>query len=255
MKNLIFVILLFVTTLLSAQIVHEQTFEFSGNLVEISEGEYKIYIMDDVNNQCRIYNTDYSLWKTISLNVPDGKFLYNIKFVSKNLFNTDDNIELLYIVSEYIDASYYEYTIIVADETGTELLNVPKGVVSKIIATGDNSKLVIWTYDYSSYPYVVSTKFYSVVGNIPNFTEENNKDFYSSLPYPVPATNSVTIPYTLNKKTETAELKIFDTNANEIEKFIVDGFFNKFILNTTKYKNGIYFYKIKNKTGKFIISF
>ncbi len=75
--------------------------------------------MDDWANQCRIYNTDHSLWKTINLLVPPGQYLYDIKYVSEGLFTSDDALSLLYIYYEYDEINQYStYTVAVVTENG-----------------------------------------------------------------------------------------------------------------------------------------
>lgn len=136
---------------LNAQITHEHTYNYSGTLTEIDSGEFKYYVMDVPMKQCRIFNEDHSLYKTLNLAVPDGYFLYDIKFVSRKTFNTDENIELLYIYykttlvnSEYV----YNYGMKVVNENGNVLLNLQDGGLAEIKEFDGAPKLFAYQYIY-----------------------------------------------------------------------------------------------------------
>src|SRR5210317_1798820 len=76
---------LFLGIFLQAQVTLEKTYNYSGTLTAIDSNEYKYFVMDVPMKQCRIYNEDHSLFKTINLTVPEGYFLYDIKFVSRKV--------------------------------------------------------------------------------------------------------------------------------------------------------------------------
>ena len=89
--------LLFIVSGINAQIALEHTYSFSGTLTEIADSEYKYFVQDVPLNQCRIYNEDHTLFKTVNLSIPGGYYLNDTKFVTKHLFNADDYVEVLYL--------------------------------------------------------------------------------------------------------------------------------------------------------------
>lgn len=75
--------IIIIVKLASGQITLESTYNFSGTYTKLANSGYKFYVMDVGVNQCRIYNTDHSLWKTINLSVPNGSYLYDIRYVTE----------------------------------------------------------------------------------------------------------------------------------------------------------------------------
>ena len=150
-KNLSTVLLVFCSVLyVSGQIQLEHTYNYSANVTKINDTDYKYFLMDVEQNQCRIYNTDFTLFKTIVLDVPSGSYLYDIRFVSQTLFNLDNNIEILYtyytwiITNETTQEGYYEYYSKVINEQGTDLLNAPGVLYSYVKNTGQDELSLIF---------------------------------------------------------------------------------------------------------------
>ena len=106
-KNLLLLAMLMITFMAQTQIVKENDYTGSTNLVKLAISGEKYYTMDWSNNQCRLYNIDHSLWKTINLAVPSGMYLYDIRHVSETLFNLDTKVELAYTYYAYDTALYY----------------------------------------------------------------------------------------------------------------------------------------------------
>jgi hypothetical protein len=152
---------------LNAQITHEHTYDFSGSLAEIDSGDFKYYVMDVPMNQCHIFNEDHTPYKTINLPVPQGYFLYDVKFVSRKTFNTDEQIELLYIYnkSSLVNSEYvYSYGLKVVNENGNVLLNLQDGGFAEIRNINGLPKLLAYQYIYYDYYYLVYTNVYTIGG-------------------------------------------------------------------------------------------
>lgn len=144
------------------------TYAYSGTFVKLETEGYKFYLMDVPAGECRIYNTDFSLWKTVKLSVPSNNWLTDIQFLSQHLFNSDDKLEVLYVCYEYVETAtsyYYIYTTRIAGENGQILLDVPGGAYSEIKTSSQNeSRLMVYVWDYSVFPYTVQTRIYSIPG-------------------------------------------------------------------------------------------
>ncbi len=67
------------------------------------------YSMDVTAKQCLIYDMDHSLIKSIALPTPEGYYLEDIQFLSEQLFNDDDLLELVYIYSKYVPTEFSYY--------------------------------------------------------------------------------------------------------------------------------------------------
>ncbi len=78
------------------QVTLEHTYNYSAALVKFETPGYKYYLMDVAGAQCRIYNLDHSLYKTISCNVPADSYLADVRHLSEKVFDNDEGIELVY---------------------------------------------------------------------------------------------------------------------------------------------------------------
>jgi hypothetical protein len=150
------------------QIIHEQTYDHSGTYTRLTNSGVKIFVMDVGLNQCRIYNPDHSLWKTINLNMPPDHYLYDIQYVSENLFATDNSLYLAYIYYNYNTiGQYYTFTASITKEDGTELINI-SGCQYLFVHSleEEGARLLAYSFDYSVFPYTVQTHAYHLPGNI-----------------------------------------------------------------------------------------
>ncbi len=166
MKTTIITILLVLAGyIINGQVKLEHSYNFSGTLTEIDEGEFKYFVMDVPLNQCRLFNEDHTLYKTINLQVPSGYFLSDVKFVSRKIFNEDDNIELLYTYNkaDLINAEYiYTYGMKVINELGTVLLNLSDGGFAELRTGSNGTKLLAYRYIWYDSYYLVYTNVYSL---------------------------------------------------------------------------------------------
>lgn len=127
MKELIiitFSLMLFGT--LHAQVTFNKKYDFSTSVVKLETLGYKYYLMDVPNEQCKIYNLNHSLFKTINCSVPNGFYLTDVKFVSENLFDNDSEIEILCTYYKYISTAtsyYYEYDSKIINENRYHYFN------------------------------------------------------------------------------------------------------------------------------------
>ncbi len=130
-----------------AQLTLEHVYDHSLTSTKINATEYRYYLMDVANSQCRIYGTDHSLLKTITISLPADYYLQDIKFVTGNLFNNDASLELWYSAYNWVpvgDSGYYRYVSKVISEQGAVLADIPNGAVAYVIPAGDEVyKLVI----------------------------------------------------------------------------------------------------------------
>lgn len=200
--------------------------------------------MDVTNSECRLYNLDHTLWKTIDLPVPEGQYVYDIKYVSDNLFNTDNVIELAYVYYLYVETGqYYIYETRVINENGNVLVTIPGASWVEVLNAGDdNYKFIAYIWDYSSYPYYVSTSVYDVPGNL---TYINNKinSFSQSMAYPNPSESMVVIPYNLEAAGE-GEIQLLDATGKIIKSYRVDRHFTSIQINTQSFPPGLYFHRL-----------
>lgn len=95
--------LLFITLLFSESGLC-QTFNFEhhfleGNveLINLDVSGTKYLVVDKESNQMNFYDSDYTLWKSINLPVPDGYTLFAWPHISEGIINSDANLEIAFI--------------------------------------------------------------------------------------------------------------------------------------------------------------
>ena len=247
---IIFIILSLFTFRTQAQLTLEQTYSgVSAAYINLPAAGYKYYVMDVAKSQCRLYNNDHSLWKTINLSVPTNYYLCDIQYVSENLFNTDNSIELLYVSYKYnTSLAYYTYDTRIVNEHGTMLYSMPGAGYSYIYPAQNGSKLFVWVYDYSVSPYTVNTMVYSIPGTITTAVPEFNaqKPISLSNAFPNPSKGEVSIPYSLPLNVKQAELKLFSINGVLMKTYTVDHTFETIRLQTGDLMPGTYLYHVES---------
>jgi Secretion system C-terminal sorting domain len=250
MSNRFFVILTVLILALSAkaQLTLDKTYDYSLTSIKINQTDYKYFLMDVAKSECRIYNLDHSLWKNISITLTANYYLYDIKFVSRYLFNSDELVELWYSAYEYVSTGtstgYYIYISKVINENGTVLASVTGGAYAYVIPAGtDVYKFLVYAYDNSVTPYIIKTYLYS----LPN--SSSAVDYLSELkgdPFPNPASDFINLP--LGSESSSGILQVFGLTGQKIFEQNIRGE-SAFHLNTRNWSSGIYTYRLL-KNGK-----
>lgn len=254
MKHVTFVIaFLFSLNLTFGQITFEQQYEHSGTYSALANSGDKFYIMHVGAKQCRIYNTDHTPWKTIPLNVPSGQWLYDIRYLSENLFTADNSLCLAYIYYLYDEpGQYYTFTAKVIKEDGTLLLTIPGCQYIYVHTLSDGStKMTAYSYDYSLTPYTVQTLVYSLPGQMTSFDVEENAPNANVLnAFPNPAQSFATIPYELPASEKSGEILLTNAVGKIIKTIPVNDNTSSVTIETTQYPRGIYFYHLQARNWK-----
>lgn len=236
-------LLLFVATIMSlnlvAQIDLEQTYNFSGTMTEIAENEFKYFVMDVPFKECRIYNEDHSIYKTINLVTPAGFYLYDVKFVSKHLFNNDDYVELLYIYSKYQIVGteiVYTYGLRVINELGTVLLNLDNGGYAEIAEGSTTKKLLTYQYVYFEGYYLVYTNVYT----LGNSTKSTSSLVNEINLYPNPASDNITVTFSPWEQINEGQMMITDMSGRIVSKEPILPESHQKRIETSQFSPGVY---------------
>lgn len=235
----------------NGQLTLEQTYNYSVGVVKLETMGYKYFLMDVPNSQCRIYNMDHSLFKTINCSVPANNYLSDIKYVSQNLFDSDSDIELVYTYYEYIQPTettyYYKYHSRVINENGSNLLDIDAARFIYVYKSGDTQyKLFAFCYDYSVWPEIIWTRIYSLPGvwvSAETMAYENPEMNLNA--YPNPASDVIRLEYRIPENTGTANLNLMDSTGRLIRNFKVDNHTDHLDLNVSDLTPGVYFYNIE----------
>ena len=245
-----FALLMLSVRFISAQINLDKTYNYSASIVKLETLGYKYFIMDVPAAQCRIYNTDHSVFKTINCNVSAGFYLYDIKYISEKLFDPDAGIELLFTSYKYVATQtsyYYQYESKIMNEDGTQILNMPNSLYNYVNQVGTNIwKLFSYCYDYSVSPEKVWTNIYSLPGIPVTGTGFTNKfNDLQLTAFPNPTSESVKVAYSLPERINNATLMLFDSGGKLVNQYKVDGHTDHLELNVNQFSKGIYHYFIE----------
>lgn len=239
------------------QVTLEHTYNYSASLVKFETFGYKYYLMDVPGAQCRIYNLDHSLYKTISCNVPADSYLADVKCLSEKQFDNDEGVELVYTWYKYIpttDSYYYEYGSSIINEDGSPLVTIPGARYVYINETGDNIwKLIAYCYDYSVWPERIWTNIYKLPGTpVYSFLNESERYDEDLKAFPNPAVTTVKVAYDLPPEVREATFFLFDPNGKLVRQFLVDSHTDHLLLDVSAYPAGMYHYYLEynNKRSK-----
>ena len=233
---------------INAQVTLNHTYNFSASVVKLETLGYKYYLMDVPNAQCRIYNLDHSLYKTINCSVPANYFLADIKFISQNLFDTDDGIELAFTYYRYYGSNqYYEYNSKIINDDGSVITTIDGAQYLYVNKTADDThKFFAYCFDYSVFPEKVWTKIYNLPGEpvvAAKIYENQSENLLKA--FPNPAVNSVKVAYSLPEDIETGVLHLVDNSGRETKQFVVDNHTDYLQLNVSDFPAGLYHYFIE----------
>jgi len=249
MKTTAFSVLFFLLfTSLSAQVTLDKKYDYSTSVVKFETLGYKYYLIDVPAGQCRIYNTDHSLFRTINCNIPNGFYLSDINYLSEKLFDNDPGIELLCTFYKYNSAkAYYEYNSKIISDDGSQMIFMDGSLYNYLNKTGENTyKLFSYCYDYSVTPEKVWTNIYSLPGTpiLSALMIKNEPDILLNA-FPNPATQSLKVAYILPENVKQAKLHLIDNSGKQVEQFVVDSHTDHLMLDVSRYQSGVYHYFIE----------
>jgi hypothetical protein len=213
--------MLMIGVAMSAQPSLETVYSVSTNICSLEEAGQKYYAMDIANQQCRIYNMDHSLFRTIDLPVPEGYYLFDIQQISQHLFNPDDLIEFAYIYSKFNPTEtsyYYSYETRVVNENGLEILKVPGAGHTLVIPTeNDGEKFLVYIYDFYVIPATTQTQVYSLPDSPLKSGSVKGSAYRLKNPYPNPASGMINVPVSLPPGVSRGYLQIYNTSGQQID--------------------------------------
>jgi len=258
MKKLLIIICLFAFNLYAySQINLEYTYmsKYRVNIFQTNSKGIMYYQFDNtdtISNQLKIYNEDYSLYKTITINRPAG-YWCEVYYMSEQLFNLDNSIEFI--------CNFYNTTssrVVLYNDNGTVLKDFGQFVLDRyydfvlpiVVFTNEKgvSKLSI-NYESENQ---IKTNIYSLPGNTPLKVVEQNTSILKSA-YPNPSKTFINLPYTLNVN-QTSIMRIFKITGQLVEQKRIDSSFDKIILNIKSYQAGTYIYEYNGISKKFTVN-
>lgn len=269
MKKILLTGVLLASSISFSQITLENTFPDNQYISAYSNDTDMFYIGSIYEtNTIYLYNSDFSLRKTINAPLPNGyninnHFTYNTTereaiFVTKNIFNNDDKYEFIIDASKYDDTkNRSHYILLIINEDGELLKNFNDDGSSsydyEINIFNDpitkQNKLVV---NKSKYIDGNTTKEWSEVYKLPttSLAIQELEAIKSNLQaFPNPAQTTLNI---INPKNGTNNVEIYDITGRLILKKDFNSNENKISVDVQSLSNGNYIYKIGNSSAKFI---
>ncbi len=119
------------------------------NRIKLENSGIKYYTFNSENGNVTLYNIDYSFWKSITLNKPEGYSFSGISFLSENQINDDNLIEVGY--GYYINGQNSTSQSKIINENGITLLTVDNARnITLSNVDGLSNKLMAYTNSTNS---------------------------------------------------------------------------------------------------------
>ncbi len=257
MKNTILIIAaLFICPGAKAQLTLEHTFSpvsiyASGQVILFSSNGEKILMCDTGTNQVKLYNTDYSLWKTINLSHYAGYRFDNVSAISDNLFNSDNLVELVAVYYNPSAGSYPTYfKSEVINENSVVVQDLGNAISAQVHVINGNYKLFTETY----YAQASAGKYdiYTLPGSLPcgqcgslgtQRSGEENREALSP-PAPNPNSGGAVINYQLPVGVEQGTITIYNANGQSVKTYQVGNNFQSIDVSSANLPSGVYYYNL-----------
>jgi hypothetical protein len=244
-----------ITGLMFGQITLDKNFASENLQAYTNADETFYYSVGHGMNAVKIYKADYSIYKQFTPSVPSGYSMfidqYNNNFIlSKNIFNTDNKLEIIITFEKYNPAtSEREYIIKIYNEDGNIIHefgpNYKFSDEYDINIYHDNTtninKLRLFNQNTNS------TEIYSLPTTLLSAKEIQSKAKLSAFPNP---TNKILNIINPGKGSNTVE--IYESTGKRVltQHFNVSD--NKISINVENLPVGTYFYQIGEIRSKFI---
>lgn len=209
------------------------------------------YVLAYNAQTAHFYNQDFSFYKSVTTPTIDGYEIYMghaFKNVSTEVFNTDTLIEFTFV---YRGDAGGMSKVFIFNENLIEIAAFDSATIWEIYqAKNGQIRMDLHKYEW---PSIVSNTQTYLLQVSPNAVNQQLSPKKSQPAYPNPSKTTVNLPYTLEAG-ETTEMKIFNMQGNQIRSLMIGSHFNKVILDISNFEPGVYIYRYKKKSGRFIVN-
>lgn len=255
MKKITFLLLtnLFIYSYSYSQATLEHTYssgiqksDMSGVLGFNTAGGLKFYTFNRTTNLVEIYNQSHVLETSFTIPLDAGHFLSEFIFVTDKLFNSDNQIEFLYKSYKIGDSSNRK--IYLSNDAGVLLQSFPGKYYAGVVKDNSNNyKLIIAASEQNPATNAYDYDVYGLTGTLS--TEQQDILTKKAVVFPNPSNNVINISNTSNTG-RASTLQIFSTDGKKVleEKHAEE----EIKIDVSTLQNGVYIYKLGDKSGKFI---
>ncbi len=227
---------------------------------------------DSISYECVIYNLDYSVFKTISIDLDpliNVAGLYSpslvFNYVSENTFDLDNDIDVLCQLTYYDGNDDLYAQVVVFHQNGSVLFasdignsnaylinsSIANGaLLPSLVNTDIGTKMILDVYYFNEGRY--SFDVYSLPGSVASglknagaTAEQEN----SLMTYPVPANDELNMEYKLAGNEHSGDIEVVDQQGRTVQTIHLDQNQGNLKMPLRNYAGGLYFYKLNSKRG------
>lgn len=209
------------------------------------------YTYEESTKTIKIYNETHSLVNTFIAPIPANFKIAEVYFVTDKLFNNDNLIEFLVYVYNNDGTTQFS-KILLFNESSTLLQEFNNRSFAGIHKTNnDVYKLILRKNPMYDEP-LGSTAILDVY-TLPGTLSINQQGLLSKsfIAFPNPTDGTIKIASKLISG-EITTVEVFDSSGKKVINKNVSGGFGEITLDVSNLSSGIYIYRIKGETGKFI---
>lgn len=211
------------------------------------------YSSGDITGNVKIYNSNYTLYKQFDPLIPtgyDAAILKNDFTLSKNIFNTNDKLEIVVVLSRYNSTTFQnEKMIRIYDEDGVIIKEFGNNYRFEELYDFDiyhdnstnSNKLLLFNLATNS------TEIWNLGTTSLAAREIQKKNKLSA--FPIPTNKTLTI---INPENGANTIEVFDTSG----KLVINKSFgiseDKISIDVESLPKGSYIYKVGNLSSKFM---
>lgn len=262
MKKIILAAALAVTSVMfGQQITLQHTFAPNERAFAFAKGSDMVYISKGNGNSLNIYNSAFTLVKTVNVSLPAGTTMdiwYDIEqypyAISKHIFNNDDNLEFLIetrISSSTGPAGVYtkfllinENGVILNDFTPTAGLSFSGSYNIFHDAVSNTNNIIIKNFDIN---FGEQYQVFGLPTTVLAAKEIQKTNKLTAFPIPTSKILNISNPDNGSNKVE-----IYDATGKLVSNKIFGTNDTTIAVNVESLPNGTYFYKIGESGSKFI---
>lgn len=236
----------------SAQLTLDHTFSgyLLGSYPYVEEPIGLYYNAAFVNsNSFYLYNSNYSLYKTVILNLPSGYSLFQVSSLGKHIINTDEKAEFFIAAHNSNNVQWAK----IVNEDGVIIQDFGNGnsISCSTHKVGNQLRLIVRKVSYNNSITSYQTDVYICQGNysaVASFENENT----TMQPYPNPTTTLINLPYRIEKGT-VSTINIYNINGQLVDSYNIGGDFEMITIDVNNYSKGIYVYEYNGISNRFVV--
>lgn len=257
-KSLLFPVAFVLSANASGQINLEHTYPVQSGFMSAAPANLtnfgkKLVTSDTSSNVVKLFNTDHTLFKSITVPTLAGYKFVNAIHVSDNLFNSDNLVEMMGVY--YSSTLFPKYRSLIFNETGNTIKDLDSASFAAVYKDdNDNYKLKAYGYSISGntfYNYFI----YSLPGSLPcdncnalkTGSVQRTAPFVSG-PIPNPSEGNTVINYMLPQGVDDGMLTFYNISGQIVGSYPVYSSQNSFRLDA-KFPAGNYVYHLQTQSG------